>query len=277
MIYKKKVKPNWNNIHIIQEQLGKMLKNYELGYIDSVKMVTGEFLENSVKYYMNKGICKKIEFYFSNDDGVLISIKNQDIEVEDLSPLVELIDKINSNPNPNDLYIDRLKEILDNRVKGESKLGLLRVVSDGGYSLSYNLNNDKLNISAVKNAVGDKMHMKKLVYEDLTIEVNDIGDYIDVAWIGKCRTLNPEHILDTYLKKVSEFVKGKKVIVSFEQLDSMNSSTIPPLLTFIKDLEESSTDATFLYNDEKDWQRASFKPLSIIAGRYKNIVIKPTS
>ena len=57
----------------------------------------------------------------------------------------------------------------------------------------------------------------------------------------------------------------------------MNSSTIPPLLTFIKDLEESTTDATFLYNDEKDWQRASFKPLSIIAGRYKNIIIKPTS
>lgn len=277
MKYSKKVKPNWNNIFIIQDKLGLKLRKHEKGYIDSIKMVAGELLENSVKYYMKKGIKKSIEFHFSDKDGVIISIHNQLIEPDDARIVTKLIDRINSSINPYTLFIDRLQEILDNRIKGESRLGLLRVASDGGYILGYKQHGDRFNIYAKKSKIGEEPQMKSLIYEDLTIEVTEKDSHVNVSWIGKCRTLNPENILDTYLAQVSQFVKGKKVIVTFDRLDSMNSSTVPPLLTFIKTLEENSVESVFLYDDREDWQRASFKPLSVIAGRYKNIVIKAIS
>ncbi len=274
MKFKKKMKPKWDNIHLIQEKLGKKLKGQEKGYIDSVKMVAGELLENSVKYYMKRGIKRTIEFYFSNNDGIIICIKNQIVEKEDLEPFTELIERINKSLNPYNLFIERLQEILDNRIKGESKLGLLRVASDGGYQLSYNYEKDKLSIYAKKSRQGEDVRMKALEYEDLKIDVTEVDNVVKVSWIGKCRTLNPEHILDTYLAQLTQFVKGKKLVVTFDKLDSMNSSTVPPLLTFIKTLEENCIESQFLYNDQEDWQRASFKPLSVIAGRYEHVKIK---
>lgn len=268
------MKPKWDNIHQVQEKLGKKLKGQEKGYIDSVKMVAGELLENSVKYYMKKGIKKPVEFYFSNNDGIIICIKNQIVEKEDIEPFIELIERIDKSLNPYNLFIERLQEILDNRIKGESKLGLLRVASDGGYHLSYNYEKNKLSIYAKKSKQGEDVKMKVLEYEDLKIDVTEVDNVVKVSWIGKCRTLNPEHILDTYLAQLTQFVKGKKLIVTFDKLDSMNSSTVPPLLTFIKTLEENCIESQFLYNDQEDWQRASFKPLSVIAGRYEYVKIK---
>lgn len=273
--FKKKIKPVWGNIHIIQEKLGKKLNKHDKGYVDSVKMVAGELLENSVKYYMNKGINKPIEFCFNNYNGLEISIKNQKIEKEDFEAVTELLDRINDCLNPYDLFIERLQEILDNRVKGESKLGLLRIASDGGYLLDYETNKDTISIYARKRNNGSVVNMKSLIFEDLKIEVAQVDELVRVAWIGKCRTLNPENILDTYLAKLVEFSLGKKIIVTFDKLESMNSSTVPPLLTFIKTLEENKIQGQFLYDDNEDWQRASFKPLSVIAGRYKHIKITP--
>ncbi|MGL1892800.1 MAG: hypothetical protein OCD02_14305 [Spirochaetaceae bacterium] len=277
MKYKKRMKPQWNNIHLVQEALGKKLKKHDKGYIDSVKMVSGELLENSVKYYMKKKIKRPIEYRFSNNNGIEISICNQEIEHDDMQTVVTLFEKIKKSKKPYDLFLDRLQEILDNRIKGESKLGLLRIASEGGYNLDYKYKDKSFTICANKSAIAKEITMKSLEYEDLKIEVTTLDTYVKVAWIGKCRTLNPENILDTYLAKLTQFSKGHKIVVTFDLLESMNSSTVPPLLTFIKDLEENGIDSTFLFDDNEDWQRASFKPLSIIAGRYKNIKIRPFS
>jgi hypothetical protein len=266
--------PKWDNIHNIQDIIGKKLKNHEKWYIDCVKMVCGELLENAVKYYMKKGIKKKIDFYFSNTNGLIIGIRNQIIDQEDSNSLITEIQRINGSVSPYNLYIERLQEIMDNRIKGESKLGLLRIASDGGFKFVYSLEKDKISVFAQKNKQGEDERMKALEYEDLRIEVKEVDNIVSVSWIGKCRTLNPEHILDSYLAHLTQFVKGKKVIVSFEKLDSMNSSTVPPLLTFIKALEENSVESEFLYNDKEDWQRASFRPLSVIAGKYEYVKIK---
>ncbi len=47
-----KMSPKWANIHRVQEKLGKKLCKYDKGFVDNIKMVSGELLENSVKYYM---------------------------------------------------------------------------------------------------------------------------------------------------------------------------------------------------------------------------------
>ncbi len=275
MKLKKSIKPVWNNIYIIQDKLEKKLKSFDKTYIDNVKMVSGELLENSVKYYMSNGIKKKINFCFNNNDDLIISINNQIIKDEDYTNLSSFIEKINSSSNPYNLFISRLQEILDNRIKGESKLGLLRVASDGGFVLGCSLVKNRMTVSAVKSKNELGVVMKPLVYEDLEIDVALKEDLVIVDWIGKCRTLNPERVLDSYLIQIINIVKGKKLEVRFDKLESMNSSTVPPILTFIKTLEENGIESSFLYNDREDWQRASFKPLSVISGKYKFVKIIP--
>lgn len=277
MKYKKRIRPNWDNILYVQEKLGRKLRREKKSYVDYVKMVTGELLENSLKYYMKHNIKKPITFTFNNSADTTISIKDQIIFDEDADVVIDHIDTINASVNPYNLFIERLQEILDNRIKGESRLGLLRIANDGGYGLSYVKMDNKISIYAKKSRIGENREMKSLEYGDLKIEVNVLDSHIKVSWIGKCRTLNPEHILDTYLLKLSRFAAGKRLVVAFDNLESMNSSTVPPLLTFIKTLEDNSTESLFLYDDSEDWQRASFKPLSVIAGGYKYVKIKAMS
>lgn len=276
MKLKKRMAPKWSNIHKVQDKLEKKLKNYDKGFIDSAKMVVGELLENSVKYYMEHGIKSAIILKIKVEDQITISILNQKIFDEDIYPISQAIIRINKSDNPYNLFIDRLQEILDNRRIGESRLGLLRIASEGGFALSYQTNNnDKISIFATKMINREGVIMEPLNYEDLTIEIESLENYVKVSWIGRCRTLNPEQVLDSYLARLTHSVRGKKVVVIFDKLDSMNSSTVPPLLTFIKTLEDDGTEAVFLYDDKEDWQRASFRPLSVIAGKYKHITIKP--
>lgn len=276
MRFKKRMAPKWSNIHKVQDKLEKKLNGCDKGFVDSVKMVVGELLENSVKYYMDHGIKKAIVLKVVYDDEISISILNQVIKEDDVYSVAQAITRINKSESPYNLFIERLQEILDNRRVGESRLGLLRIASEGGFKLDFQSNNNnKISIFATKIIKREGVVMEPLNYEDLVIEVENFEDYIKVSWIGKCRTLNPEQVLDSYLARLTKSVKGKKVMVMFDKLDSMNSSTVPPLLTFIKTLEDDGTEAVFLYDDKEDWQRASFRPLSVIAGKYRYITIKP--
>ncbi len=74
MKYSKRMKPKWSNIHIVQDKLDRRLKNEDKGFVDSVKMVSGELLENSVKYYMHNNIRKPIEFSILYSDELSISL-----------------------------------------------------------------------------------------------------------------------------------------------------------------------------------------------------------
>lgn len=277
MKYKKRMRPKWRNIHKLQDSLDRKFKNRDKAFRDRLKMVAGELLENSVKYYMAKSIKKSIEFKVECNRELIISIVNQRIYSEDLCFLNSNIDKINSSESPYNLFIDRLQEIMDNRKVGESRLGLLRIASEGGFKLSCNYVRDRVSIYARKALESVGGLMEPLLYEDLKIDISEEDDHIRISWKGKCRTLNPEHTLDTYLAKLTKSVRGKRLVVFFDELESMNSSTVPPLLTFIKSLDEDGTESLFLYDDNEDWQRASFKPLAVIAGKYRYITIKPVS
>ncbi|OQY40398.1 MAG: hypothetical protein B6229_01875 [Spirochaetaceae bacterium 4572_7] len=278
MKYRIKMKPKWDNIGKIQEKLGKKIKNRDEEFINNIKMVTGELLENSVKYYSKHNISNRIDFNFSLTDKVTISINNQIItKNKDIGSLYLLIDEINLCTNVYDMFYDRLQVILDNRKTGESKLGLLRIASEGNFKLSYKKHNNEISIYAKKKVSTGVINMESLNYEDLNIEVLDLNTHIKVSWSGKSRTQNPENILDDYLAKLSKYSIGTKMVINFDKLESMNSSTIPPLLTFIKNLEENNIHAVFEYNVNKDWQRASFKPLTVITSKFNYVKIRPSS
>lgn len=278
MKYQKKMSPKWENIGKVQDRIGWLLKDRDKGFTDSIKMVAGELLENSVKYYANHNIRKRIDFNLTITDKIVISIKDQVlVDNTDVEELCRLIERINISTNVYNMFYDRLQAIFDNRKKGESKLGLLRIASEGGLNLDYKIIDNNISIYAQKAIRTGEISMEPLNYEDLKIEVVNFDTYIKVSWSGKCRALNPEHILDDYLEKLNSYATGTKLVVNFDKLESMNSSTVPPLLTFIKNLESSKIHTVFEYNIDEDWQRASFKPLAIITGKFTYVKIRPSS
>jgi hypothetical protein len=95
-----------------------------------------------------------------------------------------------------------------------------------------------------------------------------------VTWIGKSESRDPSSVINPYFKEIFEKFKGKELEIKFEQLKYMNSSTVPPIIQLIKDLEENNIKSTITYDKNSKWQVASFKALETIVRTMNNISVK---
>ncbi len=119
--------------------------------------------------------------------------------------------------------------------------------------------------------------MKELLCGKLNIIVEDEPNNITMTWLGESREINPSSFLDPYLTEVVTQVKtknNKSLVVDFTKLHTMNSSTVKPILLFIRLLEEKGVKAEILYDDKLSWQRASFLALAAITRFYKFVKVK---
>ena len=183
---------------------------------------------------------------------------------EDSRELVRYIDKINKGLDPKIQYMYRLKEIMEHRVPGDSRLGLLRIAGEGNFGLQCRLSGNSVTVSAEKYFLQKRnITMDSLITKDFSISVKE-GDPWEVVWTGKSRDLNPAPVIDNYLDDLSSHLLDKEVIVDFTTMESMNSSTIPPILTFLTNLEKKRVRAVIKYSKEVYWQRASFRPLTVL-------------
>ena len=108
---------------------------------------------------------------------------------------------------------------------------------------------------------------------DLEIILTE-GNPNTITWIGKSEARDPTSIINPYFKKIFDKLKGKTLEIKFEQLKYMNSSTVPPIIQLIKNLEESGIQSTITYDKDSKWQIASFKALETIVRTMKNISVK---
>ena len=119
--------------------------------------------------------------------------------------------------------------------------------------------------------------MKELLTGKLNI-ILDIDDkLVTMTWLGESRDINPSAILDPYLTEFIKSVKvenGMKILVDFSKFHSMNSSTVKPILLFIRMLEENFIPADIIYDEEVSWQKASFVSLGIVTRTYQYVNVK---
>ncbi|MBN1496590.1 MAG: hypothetical protein JXA07_07465 [Spirochaetes bacterium] len=108
---------------------------------------------------------------------------------------------------------------------------------------------------------------------DLEIILTE-GNPNTITWIGKSEARDPSSIINPYFKNIFDKLKGKALEIKFEQLKYMNSSTVPPIIQLIKNLEESGIKSTITYDKDSKWQIASFKALETIVRTMKNISVK---
>jgi len=117
--------------------------------------------------------------------------------------------------------------------------------------------------------------MNSLEIEGLKLELIEKDNMVILKWKGKSRHMNPAMILDPYFSGILNNLINKEFIMDFSQLDTMNSSTVPPILSFIKELEEKQIKTEIKYDSSLGWQYASFVPISTITQDYKFIKVLP--
>ncbi|MBN2533859.1 MAG: hypothetical protein JXB88_13270 [Spirochaetales bacterium] len=117
--------------------------------------------------------------------------------------------------------------------------------------------------------------MRELTEGLLTIAIEEKDNEVCLKLEGDSRDIEPAVFLDPYFKEIVEEMKskGKKLVVDFRNLNSMNSSTVLPIITFVRNLEEGSISTEIVFDLESNWQKASFIPLSAITKFYKFVKV----
>ena len=97
---------------------------------------------------------------------------------------------------------------------------------------------------------------------EITIENNE---NIIITWRGRSEDRDPSSLLNPYLKNLCNNLIGKNIEVYFSKLEYMNSSTVSPIIQFIKNLNGQNITTLIKFKKSSTWQISSFKAIEIIA------------
>jgi hypothetical protein len=109
-------------------------------------------------------------------------------------------------------------------------------------------------------------------FKDQSLEITlTEGETNVLTWKGKSESQAPSDLLMPYFRDLVGTLKGKELVVEFNQLAYMNSATVASIIQLIKYLEENGIDSTLAYDRRSKWQLASFKVLESLAHTTKHI------
>lgn len=102
---------------------------------------------------------------------------------------------------------------------------------------------------------------------ELTIEPkrNAEAAHIGLFWKGKSNDRHPARTVVPYLTDVLSVAKREKasVVLHFETIEHMNSSTITAIIQIIQQARNESVPLVIAYDEGKNWQKLSFEALSV--------------
>ena len=109
--------------------------------------------------------------------------------------------------------------------------------------------------------------MENLQKEELLIEASLKDEALVLVWRGAIHSASPDEYLNPYLDSMLEEARQKKLrlVCDFQNLEYMNSASIPPLIQLLRHLAEQQVHGEFVYNKNRKVQSASFKALDVIA------------
>jgi len=110
----------------------------------------------------------------------------------------------------------------------------------------------------------------------LTIRVVEHENSIDVSWKGKSVDREPSKFISPILVKVLEMAGdlNKRIIMDFQSMSYMNSSTITPIIKILERAKSGMTKITIFYQKSLKWQELNFSALEIFKTKDNRLEIK---
>jgi hypothetical protein len=110
----------------------------------------------------------------------------------------------------------------------------------------------------------------------LTIQVVEHENSIDVSWKGKSVDREPSKFISPILVKVLEMAGdlNKRIIMDFQSMSYMNSSTITPIIKILERAKNGMTKITIFYQKSLKWQELNFSALEIFKTEDNRLEIK---
>lgn len=151
VIFRYSITPMWGIVEKIRDKVEALLssENDEIRYV--CKMASSELIENAVKYGHSPDQKKGIDFSLHKDQKqIVIKVTSGIKSMNDFEKVKVHVDKIKSCDNPQELYIQRLTELMKNPKPGQSQLGLYRIAYEGEFMLEYEINDMLLTLTAFR-------------------------------------------------------------------------------------------------------------------------------
>ncbi len=146
-----KIDPLWDTVKQIRDKVEASLENYEKEIADASKMAASELIENAVKHGSSLKGKGGIQFEFAaNDTHIKIIVINKIHSQEDYDILKSHIDQIHTTGNPEKLYVNRLKILMENTRLVKTQLGLFRIAYEGEFDLEYKFDNEVVTVTAMR-------------------------------------------------------------------------------------------------------------------------------
>lgn len=120
------------------------------------------------------------------------------------------------------------------------------------------------------------MKKEKYTNNHLSIQVVEKDTAIDVKWDGKSTEREPAKFISPILVDVLKLAsdKNKRIVMDFQNLGYMNSSTITPIVKILDRAKKGMTKITIYYQKSLKWQDLNFSALEIFNSEDNRLEIK---
>ena len=143
------IDPLWDAVRQIRDKVESSLTHFDKEISDASKMTSSELIENAFKHGLAIEDGTGIQFEFTaGDDTIRIEVKNKVHAREDFDVLKKHIDEINASNDPEELYLNRLRALMENTRIPRTQLGLYRIAYEGEFKLAYKKEKDILTVVA---------------------------------------------------------------------------------------------------------------------------------
>lgn len=271
--YKLMIKATWDDVKQIADRIASYFPDEGKDELQAVRMACTELIENVVKYADFGGEGEGPFLLIGKKEGkIFIRTNNRVRQPEDAANAIDHINKTNASVDHKELYVNRLRDMRRKRSAYGAQLGIYRIAYEGGFTLSYAINQDRL--AVIAELIVEQAGLRDLKVDELHIRVVGEGDGVRMEWLGKSRMKNPGEILDPYLASIARELAGKRLTVDFTDIEYMNSSTIPSIIDFADLLNENRITAAFVYDKSEKWQAASFEAIGVVMKGMETVSLK---
>ena len=114
--------------------------------------------------------------------------------------------------------------------------------------------------------------MEKIEINNLTLICEPEAEAMSVTWLGKSRDMDPYEKLIPVLENVLEKTNSR-LILKFNALEYINSSTVVPIIKFLKKADQKKINTEIHYNGQISWQKSMFKAIANLTKVFKFLTV----